>query len=91
MLKIKKNVGLKELEKFGFVSPFSKNYLYIKPFYHHTINRRRIIIMPLFWIVICDDREISFEGNMYYGQYEEFYNDTLFDLLKADLIEKVGD
>ena len=81
MLKIKDNVDLKELEKFGF--KYIEDLLTKKPYYfkkkylenanddricyHIEVNTRKIIISRL-------------DGDL---------DNTLYDLIKADLIEKV--
>lgn len=81
MLKIKDNVNLKELEKFGFkyIEDLltKKSYYFKKTYlenadddricYHIEVNTRKIIISRL-------------DGNL---------DNTLYDLIKADLIEKV--
>ena len=83
MLKIKDNVDLKELEKFGFKyieDLFTKKpYFFKKTYlenadddricYHIEVNTRKIIISRL-------------DGDL---------DDTLYDLIKADLVEKVDD
>ena len=83
MLKIKDNVDLKELEKFGFKyieDLLTKNPYYFKKTslenadddricYHIEVNTRKIIISRL-------------DGDL---------DNTLYDLIKADLVEKVSD
>lgn len=76
MLKIKDNVDLKELEKFGFI--FHKklgSWFKIVGAYGEamTINSKRMIV---------------------YNHYLEtlrfnLWNDTIYDLIKADMVEKV--
>ena len=75
MLKIKDNVDLKELEKFGFKKDehgyyTEDTYISINPKDGWTSNKE-----------IC---EKSFESTPTYA-------DTLYDLIKADLVEKVDD
>lgn len=77
MLKIKDNIDLKELEKYGF--KYHKDLIY-KPKYKE-------------WSVI----EVSVDPNTKIikiaGIPDLFHTveDTLFDLINADLVEKVGD
>lgn len=70
MLKIKDNVDLKELEKFGFKK--DKNIYYYK-------NIFDIIVLMIF-----DNRKIS-------NPTDDNGNLLLYDLIKADLVEKVED
>lgn len=81
MLKIRDNVDLKELEKFGFKyiedSLTKKPYYFKKTYlenddddricYHIEVNTRKIIISRL-------------DGDL---------DNTLYDLIKANLVEKV--
>ena len=93
MLKIKDNVDLKELEKFGF--EYSK----------HIINTydKEINYYPLGDSVPCcryyltvneENRHIynSIYGLTWQGKTDNYnieFLDTLYDLIKADLVEKV--
>lgn len=81
MLKIKDNVDLKELEKFGFKK---QGVEYLECYYKK--------IPPYNWAVSigtynreisieCDDKEYSFTTKI----------DVLFDLISAGLVEKVAD
>lgn len=70
MLKIKDNVNLKELEKFGF--KYKKNE-YRHKIYEWT-NK-----YDFFTVYVWDNREIYSSGAV----------DVLYDLIKADLVEKV--
>jgi oligoribonuclease NrnB/cAMP/cGMP phosphodiesterase (DHH superfamily) len=88
MLKIKDNVDLKELEKFGL----EKDNEYIK------IDGDLIIYSKYCWkdmyLYITENRIIYAEQCDYIkgqvlGGNENF--DTLYDLIKADLVEKVSD
>lgn len=82
MLKIKDNVDLKELEKFGFNL--------IGGVYYKTIYEGRR--GQDFELVIYNDKFINGYSNGADGYGEENYIDnTLYDLIKADLVEKVGD
>ena len=83
MLKIKDNVDLKELEKYGFNKGFSLFYADDKP---------RIIVA-----VVDDERNLTIQysdsawwDNNYW--YLHSYNqDKVYDLIKADLVEKIED
>ena len=87
MLKIKDNVNLKELEKYGFTK-YEEDI---------TIDRIKILYDKYcykdFFIYITEDRFIYGEvcdyirGNVLGN--ENF--DTLYDLIKADLVEKVDE
>ena len=84
MLKIKDNIDLKELEKFGF-----KEY----PFYYFTdVNKG----------IYYEDEDIAINKKnrqVYMKIDDEVYEmnlgiksfDYLYDLIKADLVEKVGE
>ena len=73
MLKIKDNVDLKELEKFGF---------------KYEDNDYRKEKIDLDYIIDWDDKEIFIAST--YGEFDKL-DDTLYDLIKADLVEKVDD
>ena len=88
MLKIKDNVDLKELEKFGFEIDEDN----IK------IDSSLIIYSKYCWknlFIYVDENRIIYAEQCDYikgqvlGGNENF--DTLYDLIKADLVEKVGD
>ena len=68
MLKIKDNVDLKELEKFGLEKE-EDMYCYRNPL-------NTVVLM------IFDNRKIS-------NPHDDSGNEVLFDLIKADLVEKV--
>ena len=70
MLKIRDNVDLKKLEKFGFKK--DKNIYYYK-------NVFGVIVLRIF-----DNRKIS-------NPTDDNGNVLLYDLIKADLVEKVDD
>ena len=84
MLKIKEEVDLKELEKFGFVYIYHDK-IYVKTVDDYSYEYNKIYIMP-------NDRIIIF------GHYQDEYGatdtknlDTLYDLIQAGLVEKVED
>lgn len=80
MLKIKDNVDLKELEKFGFKqNEYLKNCLIktTENVDYHIIKTTRKL-----------DRFFN-KGSKFHRF--EIYDNTLYDLIKADMIEKVDD
>ena len=83
MLKIKDNVALKELEKFGFHIGYKSHFIHTKgtpPDDNIRITDKRIVqigFAPDLWITRND-------------YYSNGYLDTIYDLIKEDLIEKVG-
>ena len=81
-LRIKDNVDLKELENYGFDL--------IGGVYYKTIYEGRR--GQNFELVIYNDKFINGYSNGADGDGEENYiDDTLYDLIKADLIEKAED
>lgn len=70
MLKIKDNVELKELEKYGFTTE-DDGFLWCEPHEDICIDTKSKAV------IVYGDSE---EGN--------FSLDTLYDLIKADLVEK---
>ena len=80
MLKIKDEIPLKELEKFGFKKAKST----VVDIYYYPIVWNYGLYIE---ITVNVDRTISLDVN-----YEDFSTediDVLFDLIKADMIEKV--
>ena len=83
MLKIKDNVDLKELEKFGFKIHKKAHYkLQRKNYIKNTPNCVIFIENDTRWIT-----SDYVEG--FFRQDEIIYQDLLYDLIKADLVEKV--
>jgi len=76
MLKIKSNVDLKELEKYGFKYFENGNY---KVYEIDNWNS---------WLCVEIKNRILQIGVQDYNDIEE---DIIYDLIKADLVEKVGD
>lgn len=77
MLKIKDNVDLKELEKFGFKLEFRGKYQYGYDKYDISIE-------------IQDDRTLDTVSPLDYNLEDtKSFMDVLYDLIKADLIEKI--
>lgn len=83
MLKIKDNVDLKELEKFGF----EENSHY----YDYSINN--YINTNNTWLYISkNNRYVYSEPDFEFDiSVQEFIFDILFDLIQAGLVEKVGE
>ena len=76
MLKIKDNVNLKELKKYGFEANFfHDDWAMVKEYKKGKYYREDIYV----W----NDRTIQVNAIT--------LNDTLYDLIKADLVEKIDD
>ena len=82
MLKIRENVDLKELEKYGF--EYDKFYMgYTKTICYGRRGQQ-------FDLIIDDDRILSGYAEGADGDGEEgIIDDTIYDLIKADLVVKV--
>lgn len=86
MLKLKDNVDLKELEKYGAI------YVIETKEYYFKINDSEYLEIPA-------DKESKFYKQVRLYIEDEYYNcwtsdnsfDKLYDLIKADLIEKVDE
>ena len=74
MLKIRDDVDLKELEKYGLYKTKAYNS------YVYTDKN----------IAVQDDRTFDTWDYLECTDFDE-YNDILYDLIKADLVEKCGD
>ncbi len=81
MLKLKDNVDLKELEKFGFYKD-STDGKYFNDTGSYCDERVSIFVN--------EDRTFFIEWG-YYVMYGEEQERFLIDLIKAGLVEKVGD
>ncbi len=82
MLKIKDNVDLKELEKYGFkVQKRVTVENYVVNINDSKCSSARLIVIPL-------SRKLIIETNLTYISDKL---DILYDLIKADLVEKVSD
>lgn len=79
MLKIKDNVDLKELEKYGYNNKYSKSGHYEK-----VIGYAKTL-----WIE--QDSSIWLEDSMSYIADEKILEPLLYDLIKDGLVEKVGE
>lgn len=85
MLKIKDNVDLKELEKYGFVLNQWNEYR------KEICGGRR---GQGFDLIVFNGENKTLYGFAYGADgdgEEDFINNTLYDLIKDGLVEKVGD
>lgn len=82
MLKIKDDVDLKELEKFGF---YKSGGVYQKNLEFYDLTDWITGIDMGIYIVI-DDKKIRFFAH---DEKETTKLDVIYDLIKADLVEKV--
>ena len=85
MLKIKDNVDLKELEKFGFVfeSNSSCNELYYDYFCGDGCTYLQVFV---------GSREIALHSGLYGDGLEWYFDkqlDIIYDLIQAGLVEKI--
>lgn len=82
MLKIKENVELKELEKFGF--KYNRDMKY---WYKHCIGTFNK------FLVLTENDIDSFRGQIVFYNDSAFnttlYLDTLYDLIQSGLVEKI--
>lgn len=82
MLKIKDNVDLKELKKYGFKRMKNHFYKCKRGSYSKSLKNGYIEIDN-------NTRWISQDGNNFFREDEIVYQNALYDLIKADLVEKV--
>lgn len=80
MLKIKDNIDLKELEKFGFTKG---TYYYSKKIEYEYYQ---VIIQ-----IILDTKHIYIKNDYFDGDYACFVPNDIYDLIQAGLVEKVED
>ena len=78
MLKIRDEVDLKELEKYGFVG--EKTYQWLEKIVEYDYNQK------IYYYVLTTNKIIEIST---YGGYDNKLDDTLYDLIKADLVEKI--
>ena len=78
MLKIKDNVDLKELEKYGF-NKYGWNYRQTFDYEYYEV----VIIVEL------DRKNIIIQNDYYDSDYACYIPDVLYDLIKDGLVEKV--
>ena len=84
MLKIKDNVDLKELEKYGF----EYNKLLDEYVIDIAIDRRGACVELA---IRRRYLKLDFIGDDTGGSGEDYLDDVIYDLIKADLVEKVSD
>lgn len=87
MLKIKDNVDLKELEKFGFKKIDNKYFYFMG---YDNIGKASLGFLEV------DSRELNIGYTRNWEDYEPEYiayeiQDKLLDLIQAGLVEKVGE
>ncbi len=90
MLKIKDNVDLKELERYGFETYILKNI----GSKYHNVREYLFFDKNIGWYLIIfeSDRLIQIqidELNYKDVPYSNLFVEKLYDLIKADLVEKV--
>lgn len=90
MLKIKDSVDLKELEKFGFDSYILKNI----GSKYHNVREYLYFDKSIGWYLIIfeSDRLIQIqkdELNYKDAPYSNLFVEKLYDLIKANMVEKV--
>lgn len=84
MLKIKDNVDLKELEKYGF--EFEKAHgLFNERYVYYAEDEQTISVATNDKTMFVED----ISGSYSFGAIVDVGLDTLYDLIKADLVEKV--
>lgn len=82
MLKIRDDIDLKELKKFGF---YKSGEVYQKNLEYDDLDAIIVGIDICIYIVI-DDRKIRFSAH---ASKETLKLDVLYDLIQANLVEKV--
>lgn len=87
MLKIKENVDLKELKKFGFYKPTKEGYVWQLNLEVDNESIKPITANMFILSFLETDRIL--EMSTPNGGYNTYKLDVLYDLIKADLLEKV--
>lgn len=91
MLKIKNSVDLKELEKFGF-KPKYDEYTGEIIVYEKIVNGKEFLGLAVVQKTLKKQIRIfkKNENIWIINQYRSYFDiDTLYDLIKADMVEKV--
>ena len=92
MLKIKDNVDLKELEKFGFVPKYDENTGEVKEYYKYVYGEDKLNERKFRFEIFPYGRFIKHYAWLNCATWHDIANDevqdTLYDLIKADLVEK---
>lgn len=86
MLKIKDNVDLKELEKFGF--KYENGKYYVESIRKPMPCEKYSVKKHLAYSVYSKTRKIKMYRNNISWEYDNAM-DLIYDLIKADLVEKV--
>lgn len=103
MLKIKDNVDLKELEKFGFKPKYDEDTGEVVKYYMSTESKYKFDIeklgfKPSFSLKEILKRILFIEHNWIdgwviraknYGAFTDINVDIIYDLIKANMVEKV--
>lgn len=99
MLKIKDDVDLKELEKFGFKPKYDEDTGELKEYYKEYLTNEdgHRYYETIRFYVIKSRRLFLTRCNCCGGTWDVFHSkfgyeiiDLIYDLIKADLVEKVG-
>lgn len=93
MLKIKDNVDLRELEKFGFKPKYDEDTGKIKA-YEKIKKEEEYMGLGITRATIKSKIRIFRRTDIEWriNPYSEYFDvDTLYDLIKADLVEKASD
>lgn len=88
MLKIKDNIDLKELEKFGFYTELVDDDFYL----WHFLGDSYPDCEPIYEcrVVIKNAEKYDLEERaIYIGDYSYGIPNVIYDLIKADMVEKV--
>lgn len=91
MLKIKDDVDLKELEKFGFTS--ENNFYIIKEFttdFNESGNKNSLLVYYSNKGIVLDIMNNDYTYHVFDEELGRI-EDTIYDLIKANLVEKVDD
>ena len=84
MLKIKDDVDLKELEKFGFKYDEEMKY-----YYKHCLGTfNKFLVLTIDDIDSCKGQIVLYNDGAF---NTTLYLDVLYDLIQAGLVEKVSD
>ena len=94
MLKIKDNIDLKELEKYGFKYD-EDSECYVKQIFSQHTKGMFVPFVATGYLILKDDGTfIDYLTNKYMNaekEHKESLNKVYDDLIKADLVEKVDD
>lgn len=85
MFKIKDDVDLKELKKFGYLPNHNGSY-----WYKYVTSRRRISIWKCDYSIEDDVVDVTtYTGFKYEGEYRHQVKKYIQDLIQAGLVEKI--